>query len=336
MKHIRYFTAQLVAVILMFAVQGAKADQTYISASIDSAVMWIGQQNRISLEITADREKVLQLPIFTDTIVSGIEVLQNYPIDTTLLDNNRMQLRQSMLITSFDSALYYIPPFKVIDGLDTVFSNSLALKTATISIEYPQEAEIFDVKPPWKPKFVLSDYTWWILTPLLLLLLVFIVVTVTKYLINRLRKKDIETVPEIQIPPHERALGALDEIKKEKIWQQGRFKEYYTQLTEVLRVYLDGRYAIDAMEMTTSEILEETRNIKEVRPVFDRFKELLMTADFVKFAKYIPASDENEMLLTSAYLFVETTGETVEKKESNEEINSSKISNKEDTGLIKN
>ena len=310
--------------------QGVKAEQTFIEASIDSTILMIGQQSLLHLNITADQGKVLQLPVLTDTITAGVEVLNNGKIDTFLLDNNRMQLRQSFMVTSFDSALYYIPPFKVIDGVDTVFSNSLALKVATYPIDAPDEIEIFDIKEAWKPPFVFSDYIWWFIAPLLLLLAGLAAWLIARYL-RKHRKEYVEITPEMLIPAHELALKALDEIKQEKIWHQGRVKEYYTQLTDVLRGYLENRYDIDAMEMTSSEIIESVRDIKEARPIFDRFKELLMTADFVKFAKYTPALDENESLLYTAYSFVDTTKklEVKEEESVDNSLNDSEVKNNE-------
>ena len=316
--------------LLLCILPDAKAEQSLIKASIDSTVLMIGQQSLLHLDITTDQGKVLQLPVFSDTIVRGIEVISYNKIDTTLLDNNRMQLRQSVMVTSFDSALYYIPPFKVIDGVDTVFSNPLALKVATYPIEEPEDIEMFDIKNVWNPPLVLSDYMWWFITPVLLLLAGLLVWFIVRY-IGKHKKEAENITPEMLIPAHERALKALDEIKQEKIWNQGRIKEYYTRLTDVLRVYLDNRYGIDAMEMTSSEIIERVRDVKEARPIYDRFKELLMTADFVKFAKYTPISDENETLLYTAYSFVETTKEIEVKEEEDVDnsLNENEINNNE-------
>ena len=321
----------IAALLLAFvSAQGVKAEHTFIEASIDSTILMIGQQSLLHLNITADQGKVLQLPVLTDTITAGVEVLNSGKIDTFLLDNNRMQLRQSFMVTSFDSALYYIPPFKVIDGIDTVFSNSLALKVATYPIDTPEDIEIFDIKETWKPPFVFSDYIWWFITPLLLALVGLAAWFIARYL-RKHRKERVEITPEMLIPAHELAIKALDEIKQEKIWHQGRVKEYYTRLTDVLRVYLENRYSIDAMEMTSSEIIESIRDIKEARPVYDRFKELLMTADFVKFAKYTPAPDENESLLFTAYSFVDTTKKIEVKEEENTDnsLNDSEVIDKE-------
>ena len=329
---------QLLKISLLFcicAASGVKAEQTLIKASIDSAVLMIGQQSLLHIDITADQGKVLQLPVFTDSIISGVEILSNSKIDTTLLDNNRMQLRQSFMVTSFDSALYYIPPFKVIDGVDTVLSNSLAVKVATYPIETPEDIEIFDIKEVWRPPLVLLDFIWWGLVPSLLILAGVLAWYIVRYIRKR-RKETVEITPEMLIPAHERALKALDEIKQEKIWHQGRIKEYYTRLTDVLRVYLDNRFDIDAMEMTSSEIMEKVRDIKEARPVFDRFKELLMTADFVKFAKYTPMPDENEAQIFIAYSFVETTKELeAEKEESGDnDLKDNKITDNEQSENI--
>ncbi|MDD6211502.1 MAG: hypothetical protein PUB21_12980 [Bacteroidales bacterium] len=293
-------------VVLLMCVLPAKGEQTYIKASVDSAALLIGQQTRIHIDVTTDQGKVLQLPVFGDTIMNGVEVIGIDKLDTTMLDNQRMQLRQSVLVTSFDSALYYIPPFKVIDGLDTVYSDPLALKVSTIPLDQVNPDEIYDIKGVWKPAFVLSDYLLWIIIPLIIILLCVAAYFIYKYMKKRNEGRKV-IAPEKLIPPHEKALTELNKIKEEKIWSQGRTKEYYTQLTDVLRVYIDERFHIDAMEMTTSELLSYIKGVPEAQPILDKLKSILSVADLVKFAKYVPLFDENESSLQNAYLIVEST-----------------------------
>ena len=112
---------------------------------------------------------------------------------------------------------------------------------------------------------------------------------------------------EPKLPPYEQAIKELDEIKTRKLWQQGLNKEYYTALTETLRRYIVERFGVNAMEMTSGEILDTLQNKEEVHPVFDKLKQILSLSDFVKFAKVHPLPDENDLSISNAYSFVEET-----------------------------
>jgi hypothetical protein len=130
------------------------------------------------------------------------------------------------------------------------------------------------------------------------------------YVVKRLRNKK-SLVPfrkaEPPLPPYEEAVKELDKIKQQKLWQQGRNKEYHTQLTDTLRRYLWRRYGFNAMEMTSYEILEMLREKTDDRTVYDTLRQILRLADFVKFAKLHPLPDENDLSMSNAYSFVNQT-----------------------------
>ena len=107
----------------------------------------------------------------------------------------------------------------------------------------------------------------------------------------------------------EQAIKELDEIKQQKLWQQGRSKEYYTLITDTLRKYIEERFGINAMEMTSGEILDLIRKNSEAQSVYDNLRQILQLADFVKFAKMNPLPDENDLSMMNAYLFVNQTKE---------------------------
>ena len=110
-----------------------------------------------------------------------------------------------------------------------------------------------------------------------------------------------------KMPEFKQAIKELDEIKQQKLWQQGRSKEYYTLITDTLRKYIEERFGINAMEMTSGEILELIRKNSEAQSVYDNLRQILQLADFVKFAKMNPLPDENDLSMMNAYLFVNQT-----------------------------
>lgn len=313
----------------------AYAQQTLVDVKVDSAAILIGEQTVLHLTVTADKDKTVRLVIPRDTLMAGVEVLGIPKADTTLIDNDRLLIEQDLLVTSFDSSLYLLPPFMVIDGADTVYSNQVALKVSTIPVNTDKPEEFYDIKEVWKPPFVLADYYPWIFGILLALFLICVI----GYIIQRIRnKKPIIPFkkPEPKLPPHEQAIKELDEIKQQKLWQQGRNKEYYTSITDTLRRYIVERFGINAMEMTSGEILDIIRKQQEASSVYENLKQIMQLSDFVKFAKMNPLPDENDLSLMNAYLFINQTkveeipvpgeGENAEGGEKPVEKNDSNIS----------
>lgn len=282
------------------------AQRTLIDVAIDSAAILIGEQTTLHTTVTADKDRPVRVLIPGDTLMRGVEILNVSKPDSTLIENDRLVIKQDLLITSFDSALYLLPPVLVVDGSDTIASNQVALKVSTVPVNADKPDEFFDIKGIWKPPFVLSDYY-----PIIFgILLVLLLAAVAWYVIKRMREKRSLIPfkkPEPQLPPHEQAIKELDAIKASKIWQQGRNKEYYTMITDTLRRYIVGRFGINAMEMTSAEILEMIQRNTEARSVYDSLAQILSLADFVKFAKLVPLPDENDLSLMNAYLFVNQT-----------------------------
>ena len=296
--------------IFLFVLLGIRtqAQMTLIDVKIEEPDILIGEQTVLHLTVTIDNGKMVYWPIPLDTLMAGVEVLALSQLDTTLIDNNRLVINQDILITSFDEELYLLPPFQVIDGADTIYSNQVALKVSTIPVNVDAPDEFYDIKEVWRPPFVLADYY-----PLIFgVLLTLFMICVIGYIIQRLRNRKT-VVPEKKeilprIPAHEIAIQELNEIKEQKLWQQGRNKEYYTLVTETLRRYIYRRFGINAMEMTSYEILElMQQEYYDTRSVYDTLKQILQLADFVKFAKLNPLPDENNLSIANSFLFVNQT-----------------------------
>ncbi|MDE5554410.1 MAG: cell wall anchor protein, partial [Muribaculaceae bacterium] len=119
------------------------------------------------------------------------------------------------------------------------------------------------------------------------------------------KKKGLISKPVKVTPPYDLAVMRLNDLQAKKLPQSGRDKEYYTELTEILRQYLEGRFGINAMEMSSTQIIDTLRHNKETRPGSDLMKQILEIADFVKFAKVRPLPDDNIKAFNSAVKFVE-------------------------------
>ncbi len=279
--------------------------QTTVRATIDSAAILIGEQTRIHLDISQEKGKKVQLPVYSGTLMKGIEILEALKPDTQEVDERIIRIKQDYLVTSFDAGLYYIPPFKLIAGKDTIQSNTLGLKVITLPVDTVKK-DFKDIKGIMAPEFVWADYHFIVLSILFVLFL--IVMGIYAYLRHKKNKPFLITkTPEPQLPPHIKAVSELENIKHEKLWQQGREKDYYTRLTDVLRVYLTDRFGMNALEMTSGEILSEMQRYPEARTVYNSLKQILELSDFVKFAKLHPIPDENEQSMINALLFIDST-----------------------------
>jgi hypothetical protein len=281
--------------------------QTLVDVSIDIADIMIGEQTMLHLSVTADKEKQLIIPLPGDMLMKGVEVLDITPPDTTDIKNNRMTINYDLLITSFDSSLYLLPPFYAIDGRDTLYSNQVALKVSSPDVDLEHPEEFKDIKEIWRPPFVLADYYTLIYGILFSLFLICVI----GYFIQRMRNRPRQSVAvkdAPKLPPHEQAIKELKEIRERKLWQQGRNKEYYTEVSDTLRRYISVRYGTSVMEKTSSEILEVLRNEEPGnKGVYDLLKQILQLSDFVKFARLHPLPDENELSMFNANLFVDRT-----------------------------
>lgn len=280
--------------------------QVSVKTSIDSSDLMIGEQTLYHIEVSGPASLHYQFPAFLgDTLVTGLGILNRGKIDTVSINSERIELKTDYLITSFDSGLYYIPPVKILAGSDTFESNNLAIKILTYDVD-TTKMELFDIKGAQQPPFVLSDY--FLETLLFLLLYGLILFIIWLYLRKKYpRLKGETTAPELLLPPHVVAIMELDRLKSEKVWKFGKNKKYYTELTDILRKYIERRFQFNALEMTTDEILTLFKRDKSTQSVYQNLSQILQLADLVKFAKIEPLESENELSIINSYLFVNQT-----------------------------
>lgn len=289
--------------VILFKVQ---AQSVTVDARIDSLQILIGEQAQITLEVALDADKRTVFPIYTDTLVRNVEVLNVSQPDTQYLnDRKRLLIKQEYTITSFDSALYYLPPMEVLVENKPYYSQALALKVYSIPVDTLHPDEFNGPKNIMQPDFVWED---WYATIACVLLWVPVLLLLI-YLIKRIRdnKPIIRKVKvEPKLPPHVLAIQEIDRIKKEKSWLKEDPKVYYTDLTEVIRVYIGNRFGFNALEMTSGEIIDKLLEFKDKEAIKD-LKFLFQTADLVKFAKYTPLMNENDSNLINAIGFINDT-----------------------------
>ncbi len=323
-QNLRMKFLKVVLFLFVFLPSALVAANVTVKAEIDSVQILIGNQANLRLSVLQPQDEHVQFPIFDEQIPGGVDVVDRAKADTTKLGSNRIEIVQNYKVAAFDSGVYYMPPFKFVVKNDTFESNSLTLKAYTLPVD-TTDAKIRDIKTVLEPPFSWKIFFRNIGIALFALAFVGAVVYVV---LRKIKQKPILTIvrKKPSLLPHVVALHYLDKIKDEKLWQHGRDKEFHTQVTDVLRDYIEKRFGINAMEMTSDEILDSIADDKDVKPVFDKLKQVLKSADLVKFAKMKFLSNENELSLTNSYIFVNETkiepvvNETNEKNEENEKI----------------
>lgn len=297
---------QKIILLSLFSLLGvAQANaQVKISASIDTALMLIGDQTTLRLSATYPEGVAVQMPILTDTVIRQLEVIEASTFDTATV-NGQVTINQAYVVTSFDSGYYQIPQFPLAitmpDGsFDTIYSNNLYFGVMTMPIDTTQPNVIADIRAVEGAPVTFKEVLPWLLYSLLGIVIIALV-----YLLARKvgGKEPIFKAKEApKEPAHVIALRDLDVLKEQKLWQRGLTKEYYSALVDILRVYLDNRFNIQAMESTSEEILRAVGPCSEItREQKEELKQLLYRADFVKFAKASAMANENE----DSYCFVE-------------------------------
>lgn len=299
---------KLLSILILLISVVALAQPVRFSAEIDTNKILIGDQFRLQLKGEVAEGTNFQWPIIPDT-VSGLDFVDISKIDT-LSKDGVWKLSQKLTLTSFDSGYVAIPPLTLKAGNDEASSQALA-----VAVEFPQlseEQDLYDIKEPLEPPFN------WI--PILIgAAIVIILGAAIWFLLQWLKKRKnrVELTPEQMLTPYEYAQLQMTEIEKEQLWQAGKIKEYYSRLTDVMRLYMERQMGINAMESTADELIEKMRGIRLPKELQERIDELIHLSALVKYAKEKPGVGQNESALKTVKAFLEQT-KPAEKEENAE------------------
>ncbi len=285
-----------------------------VRASVTPDSVSIG--DHFTLEITVDKDlmQIVDFPAFEGKMVSDqIELLEEGPVDTLKQDGRRIELRKRYRLTTFDEGYYTIGKIPVMwidkNLTDTLYSvDSLMLTVTTFQIDTTKQT-IYDIKPVAKAPFNPMEILLYVLAYIFIIRP--LVIAIAAIVILRKRKKDVTTGKlKPSEPPHVAAIRNLEMLHNQKLWQNNKHKPYYTRLTGILREYIEGRYDINALEMTSEEIMEALSDAGIMQKPYADLDNVLREADLVKFAKYIPEAEDNEKAYFAAYYFIENTKPT--------------------------
>lgn len=291
------------------------AGRTMLSARLDTATMMMGSVNTLRLEVVQDEGVKGEVPLlrnfgergYVTLLNDTIELRSDIKVDTTKVGSGRIQIDYKVPVQVFDSGYYRLPEFVYVAGRDSVRSSRLLLIVRPVNVKAddpisplsdpaePENPSIFDSLPDW------LVYYWWVI------LLALLLCSGGWWAWRRYRKEGTILPSRPEPPAYDVALGRLQRLKARKLWESGQEKEFYTILTDILRDYLDGRFGIKAMEMTSSQIMDTLAADRTLRDPRQMMRQILDMADFVKFAMVRPLPEDNVKAFDNAVAFVEAT-----------------------------
>lgn len=282
------------------------AQHVTVESFLDSTVIHVGEQVQLHLSVSCKANSRVQFPTYaTGYVTQGVEMLEALPIDTIFLeDGRRWQLKRSYTLTSFDSAVYKIPQQEIyVNGAIYKSRNAIALKVNTIDVDIKHPD---DIKPAKSPVEGVFTWVFLILGCCLLLWLLIIgwVIILRQSFVPQPTQKTVKV--KAPLPPHRTAMDAMEQLRQHNDSEGEAQKAYFVQLTDILRTYLYERFGFNAKEMTSKEIIDQLKQINDATALRE-LREILQTADLIKFARYQVSLAESDRALLQAVDYVRTT-----------------------------
>ncbi|MFI5171283.1 MAG: hypothetical protein ACHQFW_02775 [Chitinophagales bacterium] len=285
--------------------------QVTVDINTDKKSYLIGDYIRVELSAIIDSSIIVNWPAPED--ITTFDLITSKPVDTVSM-SGRLQLKQEIVFSLYDPGNYVIQPvsidYKKFRDTSFYFATSDSVAITILSVEVDTTQTIKPIKGIIEVKA--KNYLWYYIAGGIILLAgIFIL---CYYLFFRKKKKPVVAEKIEPLSLYNQAMNKLDTLEAKKLWQKNELKQYYSELTDILREYMEIRFAMKAMESTSDEIIGQLRKLKIPADQPDNINFILELADMAKFAKSIPSSDENIRAMELAKNFVERT-RPVEQKE---------------------
>lgn len=321
MKRLIYGVLTVAAVMISIAASGQLAPQgkgmlirsedSFLEPLQKRDTALIGDQFRYGFHLKDVAEGTrFALPDFSKGFMDSVEIVSPFRVDTVKTYGGKngpksYDIDVSMVITSFDEGKYDLLPLSLVrasgvDRVDTLVFEPKTLDILTMPVD-TATYQIHDIKGQIRYPLKASELVPYIAAVIFLALVAFLI---WKFVLARRRKKGESQHSD---PPYLVALRKLEKYRDGKYWAPEKQKAYYSGVTDALREYIDARYGIDAMEMTTAEIFKDLKSAGVSADLYEEMKTLFETADFVKFAKASASDEENAAAVPTAVRFVTAT-----------------------------
>lgn len=291
-----------IAFILLFSLP-LFAQNISVTAGTDTSDYLVGDYIQFSIKAEYDDGIRISPPSLTDKL-GKLEVIKVLPVS---FEEDRNLQQFNYIIAGYDSARIVIPPIPITYFVNnnsepqTTQTNEVVVFIHTL--EVIPSADIKDIKQPVRIPF---DWLFWGIV-----LLVLVIIAVVSYFLYQKFKKPIEEITFVKkappVPLYIIALRALEMLDEKKLWQQGKIKDYHSEITEIIRRYFEDRFNFNSLEMTTAQSMQVLNRVMDNQKLIDTTEKFLENADMVKFAKFVPLPSVNEEMMNQAYDIVKKT-----------------------------
>lgn len=308
LKKIAFIGSVLLIGLWSFAqAEQGRDPRVRVIAELEQSKIRIGEQTELKVRLVFPKEAIATLTLPEDTLVQGVEILSSNIVDSTSVSDEIKELVYGVLLTSFDSATYQLHNIQAVvagELYSAAEAPLLIVETVPVDLEHPENYT--DIKAQWKPAFVWKDYILFLYLALLLIALVVGGYYGYQWWKKQKAKSMGEGTSMIRaLDPYEEAMQSIMNLKAKELWEHHQIKEYYTELSEIIRVYLWRVYHIPTAERTSDEILDTFRKELGKDRMYEDLRKIFATSDLAKFAKYQPDADANVSLLFATQAFIE-------------------------------
>lgn len=298
----------IVLSLLAFAF-GLNAQNVEVEGKVEDKNVQVGKPFTLDLSLKVPYGWFVEWNDFAqDTLSEQIDILKRGNVERTADADSNVIVKQQLTLMTFDTGQIQLPAV----GLSYAksFDDPLRQMAFTKPIDLYATTMAVDTLQPYKPivEPLAAPITMKEVFPWLLVVLLIILVGLSIWFFVKKRKKRIDKEGNIirgpVIPPYDKAVDDLKRLREEKMWQSGKVKEYFSSLTDIAREYIEGQFGVNAVEMTTDDILEEIRPLRFPKETFEKLKDTMEVADLVKFAKYSASTLESDTALSDMTDFV--------------------------------
>lgn len=303
---------------------GLKAQDVEVEGKVESTDVQVGKPFTLNLSLKVPYGWFVEWNDFTtDTLSEQLDIIKRSDVERTADADSNVIVKQQLTLMTFDTGQVQVPPIAL--KYARSFDDPNRLKAYTDPIDLYSTTIAVDTTLAYKPivepiaaPVQMKEVFPWILAVLLLALAAF---GIWYWLKHRKTKVDAEgnIVRGPVIPPYDKAVGDLETLRQQKLWQSGKVKEYFSSLTDIAREYIEGQFGVNAVEMTTDDILEEIKPLHFSQETYDKLKDTMEVADLVKFAKYSSTNLESENAMNSMTEFVNESYAQYKQRKAEEE-----------------
>lgn len=284
-------------------------DNVEVEGKVESTEVQVGKPFTFDLSLKVPYGWFVEWNDFTtDALSEQIDIVKRGNVERTADADSNVIVQQQLTLMTFDTGQIQLPSVGLTYAKS--FDDPMRLQAFTEPIDLYATTMVVDTLQPYKPIVApigapirMKEVFPWILVVLLAILLG---LGIWFFVKRRKRKVDAEgnVIKGPVIPPYTKAISDLENLRQQKLWQSGKVKEYFCSLTDIAREYIEGQFGVNAVEMTTDDILEEIKPLRFSKEAYNKLKDTMELADLVKFAKYSASNLENDIAMNNMTDFV--------------------------------